>query len=117
MDHLQQNAFINRLCITKLAVTYRKVIAHNLLCIISYRLVHLESITVSTNHVCRIIIPLSLRCVVFNSIHASPAAGHMGEYKTLYRLKLRIFWPCIRTDIKIKYKLNIYFNFALFIGL
>ena len=24
----------------------------------------------------------------------------MGEYKILYRLKLRFFWQCIRTDIK-----------------
>ena len=32
-------------------------------------------------------------------MHASPIAGHMGEYKTLYRIRLRFFWPCMRVDI------------------
>ena len=91
MDHLHHNTPMNRLYITKLSVTYRKTIAHDLLCIISCRLVYLEPTTVSTNHVCRIIVPLSLRRIIFNSMHTSPAAGDMREYKTLHRLKLRFF--------------------------
>ena len=83
---------MNRLCIIKLVVTYRKDIARNLLCIISCRLVYLEPITVSTNHICRIIIPLSLRCIILNAMYTLHAAGHMREYKTLYRLKIRFFW-------------------------
>ena len=91
---------MNRLCITKLAVTYRKTITHNLLCIINYRLVYLEPVTISTNHIYRIIVPLSLRHNISNAMYASPSAGHMGEYKTLYRLKLRFFWLRMRVDIK-----------------
>ena len=91
MKHLHHNALTNSLCITKLDVTYRKAIAHNSLCIISCRLVYLDPITVSTNHMCRIIISLSLRRIIFNSMHSLLAAGHMGEYRTLYRLKLRFF--------------------------
>ena len=72
-----------------LAVACRKAIAHNLLCIISCRLVYLEHITVSINHFCYIMVPLSLKRIIFNSMHALPATGHMGEYKKLYRLKLR----------------------------
>ena len=87
MDYLHQNAPINRLCITKLDVTYRKAIAHRLLYIISYRLVYLESITLSINHICRI-------------IDASPTTGRMGEYKMLYQLKIRFFCPRIKTVIK-----------------
>ena len=81
MDHICHNTSINRLCITKLAVTCRKAIAHNLLCIISYRLVYLEPITVSTNHICSIIVPLALRRIIFISMHASSAASHMGNTK------------------------------------
>ena len=33
-------------------------------------------------------------------MHATPVAGHMGELKILYRIRLRFFWPRIRTDIK-----------------
>ena len=33
-------------------------------------------------------------------MHASHVAGHMGEYKTLYHIRLRFFWPRMRTDIK-----------------
>ena len=59
MEYLHHNEYIHKLCITKLAISCRNAIAHNLLCIISYRLVYLEPITVSTNHICRIIVPLS----------------------------------------------------------
>ena len=100
MVHIHHNAPMYRLYIIKLAVTYRKFRAHNLLCIISCRLVYLEPTVVSTNNICRIIVHLSLRRITFNSMHASPATRHMEEHKTLHRLKLRSLWPHMRTDIK-----------------
>ena len=33
-------------------------------------------------------------------MHASLIAGHMSEYKTLYRIRLHFFWPRMRADIK-----------------
>ena len=33
-------------------------------------------------------------------MHASPVAGHMGEYENLYRIRICFFWPRIRADIK-----------------
>ena len=71
----------------KLVITYRKGIVYNSFCIISYRLVYLESITLFINHICRI-------------IDASPTAGRMGEYKTLYQLKIRFFCPRIKRLLK-----------------
>ena len=67
-----------------------------LLCIINDRLVYIEPVSVASNHLCRIVVPLSLRRVIFDALYASPAAGHMGEYKTLYRIKLRFF--CIACE-------------------
>ena len=33
-------------------------------------------------------------------MHDTPISGYMGEYKTLYRIKLRFFWPRLRYDVK-----------------
>ena len=43
------------------------------------------------------IVPESLRKKIFCHFHAGP---HMGEYKTLYRMHLRFFWPKMLSDIK-----------------
>lgn len=91
MEHLSHNAPLNKLIISKLAVSYRKAITQNLLCVFNGRLIYLNPGTISTNHICRIIVSLTLRCVAFNLMHASPVVGHMREYKTLYLLKLRFF--------------------------
>ena len=37
------------------------------------------------------LVPVSLRHTIFSLLHASPTVGHMGEYKTLYCIKLRFF--------------------------
>ena len=88
MENLHNNTPIHRLCITKFDITYRNIIAYNLLCIISYRFVYLEPITVPTDHICRIIIPLSSTYYFKFYTWFTYTTDHMGEYKTLYRLKL-----------------------------
>ena len=100
MDHLSYNALLNKLILSKLVVIYREVIEQNFLCILNSNLIYLEPVTVSSNHIFRIVIPFALRCVVFNLMHASPIAGHMVQYKILYSLKIQLFWPRMRTDIK-----------------
>ena len=52
------------------------------------RLVFFKAAT-TANQMCRIVIQISLRRIFFSLLYASPAAGHMGEYKTLYRIRLR----------------------------
>ena len=32
-------------------------------------------------------------------MHATPVTSHMGGYKTLYRIKLRLLWPRLRSDV------------------
>jgi hypothetical protein len=46
-----------------------------------------------------IVVPKSLRRDIFAAYHAAPTAGHMGPYKTLHRIRLRFFWPKVRTDV------------------
>lgn len=47
-----------------------------------------------------IIVPQDLQRKIFSHYHAGQVGGHMGEYKTLYRLCLRFIWPNMRENIK-----------------
>ena len=100
-QYLHRQAHLAKPDVAPLDVTYRRATAQNLLCIINNRLVYLESISISSNHLCRIFVPLFLRRVIFDAMHTSPIVCHMGEYKTLYRIKLRFIWHRMRKDIKV----------------
>ena len=52
-----------------------------------------------------IIVSLSLRRIIFSHYHAGPSGGHMGEYKTLFRIRTRFYWPGVRKDIKLWIKI------------
>ena len=68
--------------------------------IVNKKLVLFKSILANQRHIMLIIVPMSLRRKMFAHYHAGPSGGHMGEYKTLYRMRLRFFWPRLREDIK-----------------
>ena len=53
------------------------------------RLVLYEIVITTANKIYRIVVFVSLRRIILSLLHASPTAGHTGEYKTLYRIKLR----------------------------
>ena len=80
-------------------VQYRSTIANNSLGIVEGPLVFFEKISITANQICRIVVPIYLRRIFFSLLHASSTAGHMGKYKTLHRIRLRFFWPRIRSDI------------------
>ena len=100
LDHLSINTPLDQSTIRTLPAAYRTTIARNQIGLLSGRLVYYEQITFAHKHICRIVVLLSLRRKMFVLIHASPVAGHMGEYKNLYRIRLRFFGPRMRTDIK-----------------
>ena len=47
-----------------------------------------------------LIVPDSLKRPLFSHYHCGPTGGHMGEYKTLFRMRLRFHWANMRADIK-----------------
>ena len=49
--------------------------------------------------VCRIVIHLSLRYIIFNLLHILSTTGPMNEYKTFHSIKLRFFWSSIYSHI------------------
>ena len=63
------------------------------------RLVFFEKVATTANQKICIVVPISLRRIIFSLLHVSPAAGHMWEYTPLYRIRLRFFWPRMCFDI------------------
>lgn len=81
---------------------YRQPIRDSLIRYEYRRLVYYKPIECSTRFLMLLIVPndRELRRTLFVAYHATPAAGHMGRYKTLYRLRIRFFWPSMRTFIE-----------------
>ena len=48
----------------------------------------------------RRVVPTTLQQVIYTAYHASPMAGHVGFYKTYWRITARYFWPGMYTDIR-----------------
>jgi hypothetical protein len=40
-----------------------------------------------------VIVPEGLQRIIFEAYHANPTSGHLGEYKTLHRIRLRFLFP------------------------
>ncbi|CEM34297.1 unnamed protein product [Vitrella brassicaformis CCMP3155] len=47
----------------------------------------------------RIVVPPSLRMLVFSNCHDSPLAGHMGVVRTIDRISNRFWWPTMNGDV------------------
>ena len=81
-------------------VEFRTMLTKGLVAILNSKLVYFKPILMNERYVTLLIIPESLRKPLFDHYHAGPSAGHMGEYKTLYRMRMRFFWPGLRNDVK-----------------
>ena len=86
LDRLSISTPLDKSTILHLPVAYRTAIARNLLGILEGRLVYYEKVATVTNYIYRIVVPISLRRIIFNMMHSTPITGRMGEYKTLYRV-------------------------------
>lgn len=65
------------------------------------KLVLFKPVSMKSKYITLLVIPFSLRCKLFDHYHAGPTGGHMGEYKTLFRLRMRFVWPNLRSSIKL----------------
>ena len=63
------------------------------------RLVVMSPIAESNKFLTLIVVPESLRVTVFQAYHCTGVGGHMGTYKTLLVLRLRFFWPNMRSNV------------------
>ena len=95
LDHLSINAPLDQSTIRTLPAACRTTIARNQIGLLSGRLVYYEHISFAHRHIHRIVVPLSLRPKFFLLMHVSLVAEHIGEYRTVYRIRIRFFWPRI----------------------
>ena len=79
---------------------YRQHLKKNMIQIMGDELVLFKPINMASKYITLIITPISLRRSIFGHYHAGPTGGHMGKYKTLFRLRLRFFWPAMREEVK-----------------
>ena len=100
MQHLLYHQPFEKTTLSSLPAQFRSAIANNNLGLVEGRLVFYETVITTANKICRIVVPVSLRHTKNSLLHASPTTGHRGEYKTLYRIKLQLFW------LKLRYNIN-----------
>ena len=100
LESFQTSSKVSSDNLAHISSTYRQTLANDLIHLIDKKLVSYEQTLTSTKCLCRIVVSSSLRRDIFSALHVSTTAGYMGEYKTLYRIKLRYLWPQLRRDIK-----------------
>jgi len=82
-------------------VSYRTALQEDHIQLVNSKLVLYKPFQMNTRCVALVIVPAaSLRKKIFNHFHAGPSASHMGEYETLFRFRLRFFWPGLQGDCK-----------------
>ena len=86
--------------INSVAMGYRQHLKNNMIQIMGDKLVLFKPVNMASKYITLIITPDPLRRTIFSHYHASPSGGHMGTYKTMFRLRLRFFWPAMREDVK-----------------
>ena len=99
MHHFLNNQPFEKNALPYFPAKYRSVVTNNTLGIVEDRLVFNEPVQTTVRQICRIVVPISRRHNIYFLLHAFPAAGHIGEYQTLYRIRLRLFWPKMRSGI------------------
>jgi hypothetical protein len=97
-SHLSSNAAWSATIISGLHPAFQQFARDDNLCIHHGRLVVRQSLQSGTS-LLLIIAPSSLRRLVFNVFQGSPIGGHFGVCKTLFRIRMRFFWPRCRQDV------------------
>ena len=87
--------------LAKVDLEYRSHLVADRVQLLHGKLVQYKPIFKYVKYVGLIIVPLSLRRVIFSYFHAGPTGGHMGKYKTLFRICMRFIWPGTRRDTKL----------------
>ena len=49
----------------------------------------------------QLVVPAPMRSSILHQLHEAPAGGHLGEDKTLHKLRERFYWPGHQKDVKI----------------
>ena len=84
--------------LSTIAPSYHTALLEQRIIILHDKLVLLKPIFKNEKYVALTIVPPSLCQSIFDHFHSGPTGAHMGEYKTLFRIRMRFFWPGIRNQ-------------------
>ena len=83
IDRLSINFPLDQHTILQFPAVCRSAIVRNLLWLLEGRLVYYNPVPTVSNHICRIVVPLSLLGTIFTLMHAKPIAGYIGDFSGL----------------------------------
>ena len=86
--------------LSRVDTAYKQHLWENIIVSCNGKLILLKPIFQNFRSIGLIVFPTSLIQNKISHYHARPTGGHMGEYKTLFRIRLRFFWPISREDMK-----------------
>ena len=55
----------------------------------------------------QLVVPTSLKTAVLRELHEGTASGHLGEEKTMSRLRERLYWPGQWNDVSVELVLDV----------
>ena len=70
---------------------YHQALRENRIQFLHKKLILLKPIFAKQRYLSLVIVPASLRRRLFDHYHSGPTGAHMGEYKTLLRMRIRFF--------------------------
>ena len=79
IDRFTLNVQLDQSTILNLPAAYRTYLLCNQLGLLEGCLVYYEQLSFANKHICRIVVPFSFRPKIFNLMHATLVAKHMGE--------------------------------------
>ena len=96
---LHQKSFAKN-ALSSFPAQYRRTVATNSLCMVEGHLVFPEKVATTANQICRIVVPISLRRIIFSLLYASPAARYMGSTRHYIEFEYDSFGlGCVLTSI------------------
>ena len=98
---LQKSPIWDTATLSKIDPEYHSFLKKNQIKLVHDTLVLMKPIFRNIRYIGLIIVPIKLCRIIFSHFHAGPSGGHMGEYKTFFRIRMRFFSNGIWRDIKI----------------
>ena len=86
--------------ISTVHISYHKHIRQGNIALLGGKTLLFKPLNMGSKFLSLIIVPTTIIRTLFDHYNIGPSGGYTGVYKTMYRLRMRFFWPGLREDIK-----------------